>query len=371
MEAPAPMRAIAVDPESRAERLALFQGLLPRELFWFYLLCPPLVAFMFDPHATDWSWETGTRSVIGSMAPFIAIPAAMHSLYRWVMPRWLASMGSDTTRFFAHLAVASLGSAAVGLLIIPIVGGIKPAMVDSGPKFAFICALVGTSLCLPAVIFTYGRRCRQMGIRRFEAMGRAALEAKLQALQARTNPHFLFNAINTVASLIPTDPELAEDTLTRLADLLRYTLDSSQHQTVPLAAELEIARDYLEIQSRRFGDRMRWSLDVDPRLDPDRQQVPPLSLQPLVENAVLHGVGGGGAPTAIEIAVAPGGGGVECVVRDHGPGGGSGHVGSGTSTRDLRERLRLLYGRNDLLRMGPAGDGGWVSTLVIPERTPG
>jgi two-component system sensor histidine kinase AlgZ len=362
------MRAIAVSPESRAERLALFSGLLPRELFWFYLLCPPLVAFMFDPDAAHWSWESGGRAIVGSLLPFIAIPAAMHSLYRWVMPGWLASMRSDTGRFFAHLGVASLGSAAVGLLIIPLVGAVKPEMVTPAAKFAFICALVGTALCLPAVIFTYGRRCRQLGIRRFEAMGRAALEAKLQALQARTNPHFLFNAINTVASLIPSDPELAEDTLTRLADLLRYTLDSSQHQTVPLAAEIEIARDYLEIQSRRFGERMRWSLEIDPGVDPDRQAMPPLSLQPLVENAVLHGVGGGGGePTAIEISIAPSDGGIECVVRDHGPGGGSGHVGSGTSTRDLRERLRLLYRRGDLLRMGPAEGGGWISTLVIPE----
>jgi two-component system sensor histidine kinase AlgZ len=361
-----PLRAIASDPESRAERIELYSGLVPREMFWVALLLPALAAYIFSPESVQWDWELGVRAITGSMVPFVFITSVIYLLYRWVMPRWLARLGSDARRGAAHALVAVGGSALLGLVLVPFLSWFRPEMVDVPARFVVICASIGAALILPVVMRTQSVRRQRELKRRLEAERRVALEAELRALQARTNPHFLFNAINTVASLIPSDPELAEDTLTRLADLVRYALESSDRQRVSLAAELEIVRDYLEIQSRRFGDRMGWSIDVDPAVDPAGDQIPPLSLQPLVENAVLHGVGGASETVTITVSIARAGGDLVCGVRDDGAGLGSSHAGSGTSTRDLAERLRILYGRGDLLTSRAGDKRGWVTSLRIP-----
>ncbi len=114
-----------------------------------------------------------------------------------------------------------------------------------------------------------------------------ATQAELRALQARINPHFFFNALNTVAALVGEDAGEAERLLERFAGLFRYAFRRGREREVPLAEELDFIAAYLEIEQARFGEKLRWELRVEPGLEGLR--VPPLVLQPLVENAVLHG----------------------------------------------------------------------------------
>ena len=113
--------------------------------------------------------------------------------------------------------------------------------------------------------------------------------AKISALQAQMNPHFLFNALNTVASLVRTDPRAAESTVENLAQVLRRTLDRSQRTFSTVEDEIGYLRAYLSVEMERYGDRLtvRWS--VDPAAD--HLTLPPMTLQPLVENALKHGIG--------------------------------------------------------------------------------
>lgn len=115
---------------------------------------------------------------------------------------------------------------------------------------------------------------------------RAETEARVQALQSRIRPHFLFNSMNTIASLTRSDPEKAETAVENLADLFRVSLSDARKQ-VPLEEEIDLCRRYLEIEQLRLGDRLnvKWELDV-----PDDAMVPALLLQPLLENAIYHGI---------------------------------------------------------------------------------
>lgn len=115
----------------------------------------------------------------------------------------------------------------------------------------------------------------------------AELEARIQALQARIRPHFLFNSLNTIASLTRSQPEIAEQAIEDLADLFRQSLSDARHQ-VPIEQELELVRHYLHIENLRLGDRLKVTWDID-RL-PLNALIPALSIQPLLENAIYHGV---------------------------------------------------------------------------------
>jgi sensor histidine kinase YesM len=193
----------------------------------------------------------------------------------------------------------------------------------------------------------------------------AALKAQIEAILSRTNPHFLFNSLNTIASLIPDDPKLAEATLERLSDLLRYALQNVQAEHVPLGKELDMLDDYLEVQRARFGDRLQFRFEIDPGLE--QMPILPLMLQPLVENAVLHGVSGRVRGGTVVLCARRQGDTVEFRVEDDGPGPeGSSHRGSGTSLGDLRTRIALVYGSLAELTTEANERGGFTARLLVP-----
>ena len=125
-------------------------------------------------------------------------------------------------------------------------------------------------------------------MRAVESMRAELAQAELRALEAQIEPHFLFNTLNAIASLIPSNPPAAEEMTTRLADVFRYALSASERETAPLADELAFAHGYLGIERVRFGDRLRVVTTVEPGLE--RAPVPSLLLQPVVENAVRHAI---------------------------------------------------------------------------------
>jgi len=178
-------------------------------------------------------------------------------------------------------------------------------------------------------------------------------EAQLSSLESRIHPHFLFNTLNSIASLIPSDPVRAEATVGKLASLLRFSLNANQSSLVPLAQELKIVRDYLEIESTRFGQRLRYQIEVPESLGASR--VPSLALQTLVENSVKHVVAQRSEGGMIRIAGLREDGQICLEVVDDGPGFDLASISPEHGLGNLAARLQLLFneaGRLDVTRDG-------------------
>ncbi|MGI9592312.1 MAG: sensor histidine kinase, partial [Myxococcota bacterium] len=190
-----------------------------------------------------------------------------------------------------------------------------------------------------------------------EQARREAAEARLAALQARTNPHFLFNSLNAIAGLVGVSAERAERAIETLSESMRYALESTRTSQVALAHELDAVRDHLHLEELRYGERLDARLDVEPGLE--TLAVPPLCLQPVVENAILHGIAQRERGGALRVSARREGGTLRLRVEDDGPGlEASGHAGTGTALADLRDRLELLYGDRASLSVGPGAERG-------------
>ncbi|MBW3512434.1 sensor histidine kinase [Janthinobacterium sp. NKUCC06_STL] len=192
-----------------------------------------------------------------------------------------------------------------------------------------------------------------------------AKDAQLRALQAQVNPHFFFNSLNSVRALIFEDREAAAHMIDQLAGLMRHALQSSQHATVPLAAELDAVRAYLAIEQSRFEERLRVSFDILPGLEHAR--VPPMALQTLVENAVKYGVEASAEGGDIRIAARRGADTDMLRIEVANTGelrGASGSTGIGL--RNARQRLQLACGERASLELRQ--QAGWVyATIDLPE----
>ena len=169
----------------------------------------------------------------------------------------------------------------------------------------------------------------------------AATRAGLAALQARLNPHFLSNALHSVAALIATDPDRAEEAVQRLGDLFRYSLEQSEKQLVRLEDEWAFVRDYLTIEQMRLGNRLTVEMDLDPLAE--ECDVPPFALQPLVENAIRHGIGPKREGGTVRVSAHRRGAFLDLIVSDNGAGAERTAVeqSAGTGLRTLQQRLAL------------------------------
>jgi sensor histidine kinase YesM len=218
--------------------------------------------------------------------------------------------------------------------------------------------------CAHAIDLYRKYRRRELEATRLQAR---LAHARLDALRAQLQPHFLFNTLNTVANLVRKgDRDGAVRTIAGLSDLLRLVLDGSHDDEVPLRAEVDFARRYLGLEQARFADRLVVEVDVSP--DTEGALVPNLLLQPIVENAVRHGIARRPGAGRIRIEAAR----VEehLVVRvtDDGPGPGNGTEGRGLGLGNTRQRLEELYGDAQHLELRAAEDGGAVVEIVLPFR---
>ncbi|HUI09205.1 MAG TPA: histidine kinase [Bacteroidota bacterium] len=193
-----------------------------------------------------------------------------------------------------------------------------------------------------------------------ERLERLRMRAELDALQAKVNPHFLFNTLNSIASLISENPAAAEATVEKLSGLFRYTLQRGQQGDVALSEELEIVRTYLEIEKVRFGDRLRFSIRAGEGAGEVR--VPPLIIQPLVENSIKHAIAADPAGGSIEVDAALAGSACVITVTDSGPGFEPSEGGFGL--KSISDRLKLVYGER--ASIGIAHDGISLIRISIP-----
>jgi signal transduction histidine kinase len=195
-------------------------------------------------------------------------------------------------------------------------------------------------------------------------------QSQLQILKMQLHPHFLFNTLNTISELIHKDPDVAEQMVTNLSDLLRLSLESAGRQEVPLQQELDFLEKYLEIEQTRFHDRLRVRIEIDPQsLD---ASVPNMILQPIVENAIRHGIAPLACGGEIEIQAMRENGSLRLQVRDDGRGLPDGNVNAikeGVGLSNTRARLNHLYGAAHQLELESVPDGGLRLRMTIPYRS--
>lgn len=196
-------------------------------------------------------------------------------------------------------------------------------------------------------------------------------EARLHALQSQLNPHFLFNALNTISAFTESDPKVARKAMASLGKLLRASLDHAGRAEVPVASELAFLEDYLTIERLRFEDRLTVEVSTDE--DTRRALVPCFILQPLVENAIRHGVGALRRPCRIEVSIRPAGTQLLIRVDDDGAGLPEGwrledHAGIGLS--NIERRLKELYGSEQTFKVSRRPEGGVRVEVTLPSNRP-
>jgi len=216
--------------------------------------------------------------------------------------------------------------------------------------------------------YTRGRLIEVQSQARAEELKRieqekALIQAQLKLLQAQIEPHFLFNTLASVHSLIATKPEVAATMLENLNHYLRQALDHSRSEASSLSQELALLRAYLDIQQVRMGGRLSYRFDVPE--DVAALPFPPMLLQPLIENAIKHGLEPAISGGHIELRARLNQDQLEVEVKDSGVGLAEGAL-SGVGLSHVRKRLRALFGEQACFHIGASPDGGVLARLVIP-----
>ncbi|MDE2149584.1 MAG: sensor histidine kinase [Gammaproteobacteria bacterium] len=259
----------------------------------------------------------------------------------------IASVRAVFLACWALLVLMTWGVAELGWLVLQRFDFVLPPIAT---RASFVVRQVAAGAIVSLLLLRYFWQRHQ-----WAAQTRAESEARYLALQARIRPHFLFNALNSVAELIRRQPDVAERMVEDLSDLFRASLDS-HGRLVPLAAEIETARDYLRIEQVRLGDR----LTVDWSVPEELMQIPlpRLTLQPLVENAVVHGISRLRAGGTVRIAAGRDGGCLQIEIENPlPPDQGSQHEGTGVAVNNIAQRIKLIYGDKAGLRLGSGRNG--------------
>jgi two-component system, LytTR family, sensor histidine kinase AlgZ len=293
------------------------------------------------------SWISAAYSLFIGGPLSIAAPIVWPRSYHWSrLRRW-------TVRVAMILGVTTFGCLLAGLCLLAVYGG-GYAFWESF-RTSFIISLILTSFAV-AFISTYERYKEQLQVSEMQLKAKElereraltlATEARLSSLESRVHPHFLFNTINSISSLIHDDPRRAEKMLSQMAGLLRFSLDSAHSGLVPLSKELKIVADYLEIEKARFNERLRYEI----RMPEELLDVPvlPLSLQTLVENSVKYAVNSRRAGATILVSVKREPQLLKLQVSDDGPGFRSLEMPAGHGLSNLQERLTNLFGEQGKL----------------------
>jgi two-component system sensor histidine kinase AlgZ len=313
------------------------------------LLALLLVLFAKGLRVFDWV-------LLGKSAALILcnmlLSAALLCALRGTIAAMPLALGAGAA--YAMVLLVCIGLHAIQQWILGTVLAGQPFRVDPAAlgRDLLICALLG------------GAALRYFHLQaELIARERAELDARVRALQARIRPHFLFNSMNIIASLIAAEPEQAERAVEDLSELFRASLREGE-ATVQLGAELELCDRYLRLEQWRLGERLRVEREIDPRCL-EGARIPPLCLQPLLENAVYHGVQQLPEGGCVRLTVHCEDGRLRLGVRNPLPGAGRGG-GSGIALANIRDRLAALYGAAASLDLR-VEDGHWIAELELPR----
>ena len=275
-----------------------------------------------------------------------------------------------------------LSQAAIGAAMVALAAGGKILLLwldvtSHGQRFELASSIVAWQVLTSGLVYVavaaashawlVGQRLREEAAHAARAEARRAT-AELAALRAQLNPHFLFNTLHSVLGLVRRDPTLAEGALERLGDLLRYAIRVHRDGVdwTRLGDECEFVETYLALEAIRLGERLRVVRQIDNGAL--ERMVPTFCLQPLVENAVRHGIAPRAAGGTIAIDIRADGDGSQIEVRNHAdPRSGGGDEG-GIGLKVLRDRIDALYRGRAQLTAGPAGAGQYRVTLTLPVR---
>lgn len=314
-----------------------------------------------------WGGEVDVRAVAFAAADWLLYalltPGVFALARRWPLarPRLARHAGYHLAAALGFCVVWAAGGTVLKLMLVPADVRDLPSALAS---WVFITLPFGVAVYLAlvgiehAIYYFVTARQREAQL----------ATARLASLTAKLNPHFLFNAMNTIAVLVRDHDPAAVRVVEQLAELMRRTLDPSRGDETSLADELELVDGYLVIERARYSDRLRPVFDIDPALRLAR--VPSFALQHLVENAVRHGIARRTEAGRVEIAARRDGDRLALVVRDDGPGIADGaEAMRGHGLDHTRERLRVLYGDRASLAVERAPGGGTVATLRLPFHT--
>lgn len=330
-----------------------------------------------DPH--PW-WQHLTSWMVGVWLWFVFTPLVL-----WLGRKFPPDRKPYWRAVLFHLAISLVFPLVDLALESVILRGLHvfPDIMSSFAATLFFLLVIGYHQSILTYWSILGAQCTYGWYRRYEERRQEALrlelrssqlerqlaEAHLSALKMQLHPHFLFNTLNTIMVLVRQQKgREAEEMLARLSDLLRCVLDDVQAQEVPLSRELEYLQLYLSIEQVRFQDRLRVDIAADPEvLD---AALPHMALQPIVENAIRHGIGRSSTAGQIGITACRVNESVEIKIRDDGPGlaAANGTTGGGIGLANTRARLRELYGDAASLKVENAERGGVVATMVLPFR---
>ena len=335
-------------------------------MLWVLLVVPPLLSFLLEPLFLR--YEGG--HVAGTLAAIFVFTLSVGTVLHFsvnAVSRALPAGWSMRARV-GPVALATIASVlASSWVVMPLLARLCPGVPGSEWTVVLRGLAVGAIyVTLGLVVGALFERLVQARLRT-EEMARQRAEVRAASLVSRMRPHFLFNALNTASGLIHREPDRAEEMLARVASLLRASLEAPDHAFVRLEDELALVRDYLEVESVRFGERLRIEYAVHPGLE--REFVIPWLLQPLVENAVVHGIAPRTSGGTVRISASREGEAMRLSVEDDGVGlGESPRVGTKKTIASLPERLLLVYGDAASFSLTRRDAGGTRATMLIPRR---
>lgn len=325
-----------------------------------YMLLLGLPTFLEGRYTGRFALVTLAMALIGIVASHALRSCFLE--WRWLdMPvgRLLLRLvlGTLVLGMFAGLLQAALHDAAFPAAE-PLIAGSGRRLVEV--LLSWVLQLFVWSVAYVAYHYVVRSRMEELRALRLEAANR---EGQLSNLRSQLNPHFMFNALNSIRALIEEDPERAKKSITLLSAILRNAMSTVKRRTVPLGEELDMVRAYLSLEAMRYEERLRVQVEVDPALE--RSPVPPMMLQTLVENAVRHGIAKRKEGGEIRIAARSVQDGMQLTVRNTGHLAGGRPAGNGIGLRNTRKRLEHIYGGKASLRMAEE-DGMVVCEVFLP-----
>lgn len=336
-------------------------------------ILPSYLYYLSEGRAVPWS-QLGSE-ILAWLLWVVLLPLILWTSHHFPLERqaWGRSLP-------VHLLAGSVVAIAYAVLMVvktqvmvklgggtpPPFQGLLEGYLAGGVQFYFLVYFMVVAV-VHAVDFY--RRYRERELRTAQLEARLT-RAHLQVLKMQLDPHFLFNALNTISVLVYRDPEGADRMICLLSDFLRLSLQNADREQVRLEEELDFLEHYLAIQRARFGERLAVEVKVEP--EARKAQVPSLILQPLVENSIRHGMRRDGSPLVVGISARLlGRRRLEVQVADNGaglPAGGERAIREGIGLSNTRARLRQLYGDDYQLDLAGRAGGGVVATLVLPRR---
>jgi LytS/YehU family sensor histidine kinase len=355
----------AVDREQAKQRLyVLFQG-----AGWSaWLLMEAIFTFAFpEPPGERRDVSTNLSIVIMFMTVGLLLTHFLRPLMRlwkWKQLGWRQLVPRMVATSFA-MALIWVGF---------ITGWVHGVLDEKWSMHVAPIVIVAMDTCFISIVF-FGWLCLYYFYHLFDRLNRSEIErfqlmssvkeAELRALKSQVNPHFIFNSLNSLRALIDENPDRARRAVTQLANLLRYSLQSGQLETVPFEDELEVVNDYLALEQVRHEERLRLKLDIG--TDTLRLPIPPMLLQTLVENAVKYGISPRAEGGEISIVARNEGGALR--IQVYNPGeitAGDQKRSTGVGLHNAAERLRLIFGEKATLRLRSDKPALVVAEAIIP-----